>query len=94
MTTPTNPNHPVATVRDGALKIAIFANESADGKTRYSGQLTRSYTDANGDWKETRSLSGSEYLRAALLLEQAYREEIRLRSESRANNQGDSGARP
>ncbi|TWT86723.1 hypothetical protein Mal64_35520 [Pseudobythopirellula maris] len=77
MTTNTN-NQPVSEVRDGALKIAIFRNEPKQegDRPRYSGKLTRSYRDANGEWHDTDYLSGTEFLRAARLMEKAYDEEI------------------
>lgn len=67
-------NKPVAEVRDGGLKIAIFKNEPKEGggRTRYSGKLSRSYRDASGDWHDTDYLSGNEFLRAARLMEKAY----------------------
>lgn len=81
MSTPSN-NQPVAEVRDGNLKIAIFRNEpKQEGeRPRYSGKLTRSYRDASGDWHDTEYLSGSEFLRAARLMEKAYDEELTQRA--------------
>lgn len=74
-------NQPVSEVRDGDLKIAIFRNEpKQDGdRPRYSGKLTRSYRDASGDWHDTDYLSGSEFLRAARLMEKAYDAELEQR---------------
>jgi hypothetical protein len=76
-----NGNKPVAEVRDGALRIALFKNEAQDegGRTRYSGKLTRSYRDAAGDWHDTDYLSATEFLRAARLMEKAYDAEIAQR---------------
>ena len=75
-------NKPVAEVRDGNLKIAIFRNEGKEEGDRpwYSGKLTRSYRDASGDWHNTDYLSGSDYLRAARLMEKAYDEELAHRT--------------
>ncbi len=77
-----NSNKPVSELRDGSLKIAIFRNESKEdtNKVRYSGKLTRSYKDASGNWHDTDYLSGTEFLRAARLLEKAYDEGIALRA--------------
>lgn len=71
-------NQPVSEVRDGSLKIAIFRNEpKQEGeRPRYSGKLTRSYRDASGDWHDTEYLSGTEFLRAARLMEKAYDSEL------------------
>lgn len=71
-------NQPIAEVRDGNLKIAIFRNEPKQegDRPRYSGKLTRSYRDASGDWHDTEYLSGTEFLRAARLMEKAYDSEL------------------
>lgn len=74
-------NKPVAEVRDGNLKIALFCNppkEEGD-RARYSGKLTRSYRDASGQWHDTDYLSGSDFLRAARLMEKAYDAELEQR---------------
>jgi hypothetical protein len=75
-------NKPVSEIRDGAIKIALFRNEPhAEGdRPWYSGRLTRSYRDADGKWHETDCLSGTEFLRAARLLEKAYDAELTHRS--------------
>lgn len=84
MTTTTNPNNsPAAQLRDGSIKATIWRNIQDSGKTRYSTELSRSYTDQQGNWHDTNSLSGSELLRAANLLIQAYNQEQTLRSEAR-----------
>lgn len=80
----TSGNKPVNELRDGTIKIAIFRNEGKEegDRPRYSGKLTRSYKDASGDWHDTDYLSGTEFLRAARLLEKAYDTELDLRQES------------
>ena len=91
MTTSTQNNRPVAELRDGLLKIAIFQNERQDGNGfRYSGKLVRSYQDAEGNWRETQSLSSGDYLRGANLLVQAYNRVLQLKAE--AKQAADSGA--
>lgn len=79
-------NKPVSELRDGTIKIAIFRNEGKEegDRPRYSGKLTRSYKDAAGEWHDTDYLSGTEFLRAARLLEKAYDEELDLRKGSPA----------
>lgn len=81
----TTHNKPIAEVRDGNLKIAIFRNEPKEegDRARYSGKLTRSYRDASGDWHDTDYLSGSEFLRAARLMERAYDTEREQRAADR-----------
>ena len=83
---PINANQPVAELRDGTIKVAIFRNlpKQEGDPVRFSGRLTRSYRDANGDWQETNSLSGSEYLRTANLLIQAYNRDLELKAAEKA----------
>lgn len=65
-------NRPVETLRDGALKLAIFRNRREQGDT-YSLVPGRIYTDEKTDKvRETSSLSGSEPLRMAHLLNKGY----------------------
>ena len=84
MSEPTN-NRPVSEVRDGSIKFALFRNESKEQGEGvwYSGKLTRSYRDANGEWHDTDYLSGTELLRAARLLERAYDASLDLRAADR-----------
>lgn len=79
-------NSPVARIKDGTLSLSIFENVASDGKTRFSSPgLTRSYYDEEAQaWKETSSLSGSEYLRAALMLQKAYQKELELKAAAKA----------
>ena len=85
MTTQSTSNRPVAELVDGAMKLPIFRNEpKQDGdKVRFSGKLSRSYRDSQGQWHNTEYLSGSEYLRAANLLIQAYNKELELKQAER-----------
>ncbi|MEM1186720.1 MAG: hypothetical protein AAGI53_17180 [Planctomycetota bacterium] len=78
----TSNNKPFQEVRDGTLKIAIFRNDpKQEGeRPRYSGKLTRSYRDAQGEWHDTDYLSGTEFLRAARLMEKAYDAELTQRA--------------
>lgn len=90
-TTNQTTNKPVAELRDGGLKIAIFENPKKDGDgVRYSGKLTRSYVDQQGEWHETNYFSGSELLRAANLLIEAYNTERKLKAD--AKTAADGGA--
>lgn len=75
-------NKPVQEVRDGGLRIAIFRNEAKQegDRPRYSGKLTRSYRDTQGEWHDTDYLSGTEFLRAARLMEKAYDAELEQRA--------------
>ena len=63
---------PAKTLRDGNLKVAIWKNESKNGHFYSVDAPIRSYMMDENQWKETSSLSGSEPLRAAYLLQKAY----------------------
>ena len=71
-TTNPNPNKPITTLRDGALKATIWANDAENGRVRYSITLIRSYTDAEGKWHDTPYFGRNELLRVARLAEKAY----------------------
>lgn len=72
---------PTKTLRDGALRATIWANESEKG-TFYRTTLSRRYQDQNGDWKDSDSFTGADLLRIARLAELAYTETLSLRQES------------
>jgi hypothetical protein len=77
MTTETKP--PVAKIRDGNLEISIWENETEKG-TRYAADgVIRSYK-VGEEYKNTRSLSNGELLRAARLHELAYTKILELRA--------------
>lgn len=76
-------NQPKYKIRDGLIKATIWENDHKDG-VFYSVDLRRSYTDGNGEWKETTSFSGSDLLRAANLLQRAYNWTVDQRGEGRA----------
>lgn len=80
-TTPTN--GPIDSLRDGSLKASIWGNRNENG-VRYSVDLTRSYTDEQGVWHDSRSLSNGELLRGARLLERAYDRVLDLRAADKA----------
>lgn len=77
-------NGPIETLRDGSLKASIWGNRNDSG-VRYSVDLTRSYTDEAGVWRDSRSLSNGELLRGARLLERAYDRVLELRATDKAN---------
>lgn len=77
MTTTTNTNStgsnkPLATVRDGAIKATIWTNPTDKGGVRFSVELSRSYTDAQGKWHDTHYFGRNELLRVAHLAGKAY----------------------
>lgn len=65
-------NKPITTVRDGAIKATVWANDAKNGGVRYSVTLTRSYTDDEGKWHDTGYFSRNELLRVAHLAHRAY----------------------
>ncbi len=72
MTNTCNNNEPVARLKDRTLQIAIWRNITEQGKVFYStSKIKRTYKD-NGNYQETDSLSGTQLLQAARLLELAY----------------------
>lgn len=62
---------PIDTLRDGALKLAIFRNQRKDGAA-FAARPGRIYTDESGKARETGSLAGSELIRMSRLLEKGY----------------------
>lgn len=84
MTTATNTNNrPVAELRDGSLKIAIFQGTTEKGHPYFSHKLTRSYRDQQGNWHDTDYLSGIENLQAANLRQLAYNKELQLKAQAK-----------
>jgi hypothetical protein len=79
-TTPANKsasNKPLATVRDGAIKATIWTNPTDKGGVRYSVEISRSYTDAQGKWHDTHYFGRNELLRVAQIATKAYDEILR-----------------
>ncbi|TWT48921.1 hypothetical protein [Botrimarina hoheduenensis] len=66
-------NEPVARFKDGLVEIAIWQNDTENGRPFYStSAIQRSYKDKSGDYQVTSSLSGTQLLQAARLYQQAY----------------------
>ena len=62
---------PIAKIRDGALEISVWKNQTELGTYYAADGVTRSYK-VGEDWKKTRSLSNGELLAAARLHKMAY----------------------
>lgn len=76
-------NRPLETLRDGALKVAIFRNEGENGRY-YTLDPSRIYTDEkSSEVREASSLSGSEPLRMANLLTRGYERAGHYRAQDR-----------
>ena len=77
---------PVETLRDGALKAAIWRNESENGDF-FAVTFARTYKDGKGDLQDTDSFSGTQLLRLARLAEKAYDRTAKLTKEARAKDE-------
>lgn len=76
---------PVETLRDGALKAAIWKNESENGDF-FAVTFARTYKDGKGDLQDTDSYSGAQLLRLAHLATKAYDRVAKLTREARASD--------
>ena len=66
-------NPPIKTHEDGALKIKVWRNKSQDGKPIYNATISIAYLHKEtGEWRETRSLSADDLLKAQPLMAEAY----------------------
>lgn len=65
------PNRPAATLRDGAVKATIWPNQGENG-LYFATSISRSYTDADGDTRDTNSFVGTDLLKVAELARGAY----------------------
>lgn len=81
-------NKPIDTLRDGAIKAVIWKNELKDGGVRFSVDLVRSYTDEQGNWKDSHYFSNGELLRVAHLASKAYDRLGKLRAEIKSDAGG------
>jgi len=76
-------NKPVDTLRNGRLKVTIWANRNkTSSETYFTATLTKSYTDKKGEWKETTQLTGNEISRAGALLNKASKRVAELEAEA------------
>ncbi len=65
-------NKPVAEVRIGAVKAAIWPNQTESGVVRYNVTFSRIYKDAQGEWKSTSSFGRDDLLVVAKVADQAH----------------------
>ena len=66
---------PLQTLRDGAVAVKLWRQESEEHGAFVSATVTRTYKDREtGDYRESHSLSGADMLRAQALLGDAHRE--------------------
>ena len=76
---------PVETLRDGAMKAAIWQNESENGPF-FAVTFARTFTNGDGELHDTDSFSGSQLLRLARLADKAYDRTAKLTKEARAKD--------
>lgn len=69
----TDNNKPLQTLRDGALKAAIWKNSHEKGEF-FSVRFSRTYKDQEGNYQDAHTFSGPELLRIARLADIAYSE--------------------
>ena len=65
-------NKPVAEVRVGAVKAAIWPNQTESGVVRYNVTFSRIYKDAEGNWKSTSSFGRDDLLVVAKVADMAH----------------------
>lgn len=72
-TMPKPKDRPVHEVRIGAIKAAIWKNETNNGGARYNVTLSRIYKDKDDDqWKSTDSFGRDDLLVLAKVADQAH----------------------
>jgi hypothetical protein len=67
-----NKQKPVAEVKLGACRAAIWANETPKGPTRFNVTLSRIYKDESGAWKDSNSFGRRELPLLAEVVRQAW----------------------
>lgn len=67
----TNSKRPDLVLRDGSLKASIWSNEGENGPY-HSTTLAKTYTDQEGNPRDTSSFSQNDLLRIAELSREAY----------------------
>ena len=67
----TSNTKPVDEVRIGAVKAAIWRNETDNG-SRFNVTFSRTYRDSEGNWKSTSSFRRDDLLVVAKLADQAH----------------------
>ncbi|MEM7345299.1 MAG: hypothetical protein AAF485_13755 [Chloroflexota bacterium] len=65
-------NHPLHPIRVGAIKAAIWQNQSENGRPYFTTSLTRNYRDSDGNWHETTSHFPDDLPRVELAAKKAY----------------------
>lgn len=72
MTTTSNPG-PVHAIRFGNVRVTVWENRNAEGRTYHSLDLERSYRDKDGEWRSQNiNLHANEIPKVTAALQQAY----------------------
>ncbi len=79
----TSNTKPVDEVRIGAVKAAIWRNETDNG-SRFNVTFSRSYKDSEGNWKSTSSFRRDDLLVVAKVADLAHSRIFELRREEKA----------
>ncbi len=82
------PERPADTIRDGSLKASIWRNEGDKGPY-YATEFARTYTDADGNPRDSRSFVGGDLLKLSELARKAYDRTTELRREDREQDRAD-----
>lgn len=79
-------NKPVAQVRIGNIKSAVWANEVDGGNTMHMATFVRSYRDDNGDWHDVSSFPARDLLALAKVVDKTHDRMMQLAAEARKRN--------
>lgn len=72
-------NAPIETLRDGAIKASIWSNQGDNGEF-LTTTFARTYTDSEGEPKDTHGFTGRDLLVVSELAREAYRITSNIRS--------------
>lgn len=90
--TTTQTNKPADTIRYGGVKAVIWANPGKDGNPpRYSVNYLRSYTDNDGKWNDTTSLSETDNLKLGHLIPKVADKIAELKTRDREASKAEEG---
>lgn len=81
---------PVAEVALGALRIAIWGNDTKNG-VRYSGTVNRTYRDDNGEWQRSGSFDRDAFALLAVAAQEAVRKLDDLQRDARRESHSSNG---
>ena len=81
---------PVAEVRIGAVKAAVWLNRLEDGRARYNATFVRLYRDGD-QWKDTRSFGRNDLLPLAKVADLVHTRMLELQAAEAADENDESG---